>query len=422
MIKSIDKSRALFLLLFLFILSSGAFSQQFTLEEAWSLASKNYPLIKKADLIRQSTQFSLKNAGMAYLPQFSVNGQASYQSEVTKIPVAMPSIKEMSKDQYRIAGEVSQLIYDGGVIAAQKEMLKATEAMQLQNVEVSMQSVKERVNDVYFGILLFDEQLAQLRLRRSSLEAALRKAEAAYNNGVSFKSNVNELKAEMLGQDMSVIEIKAEQRAYKDMLSQFTGKPVDDNVVFEKPVSLPDYTAINRPELKLLDLQKNVYEAEKKKLQSDWMPKVSAFAQGGYGRPGLNMLSNNFEPFAIGGIRFNFPLNNIYTWKNSFKTVELNQRQLEADRETFLLNTNATLQKQLRDQQKYQSLIQEDDKVIALRGEITKAAQAQLENNVITVSEYITKLNAEYLARQMKNLHQLQFLKAKYNHYNTSGY
>lgn len=422
MIKSIDKKMKI-LLVFCslgFVVNAGA--QQLSLDEAYTLAKTNYPVIKKRDLIKQSTDYSLQNAGKAYLPQVSINGQATYQSEVTKIPVAMPGVKEMSKDQYKLVGEVSQLLYDGGAVSAQREILKANEAVQLQNVEVAMQSVKERVTDMYFGILLMEEQLAQNKLRKESLNAALKKAEAAYANGVSFKSNVNELKAEVLNVDMSATEIKADQNAYKDMLSQMIGRAVDESTVLIKPATLPDFNEINRPETKLYDLQKNIFGAQRKKLQSDWLPKISAFAQGGYGRPGLNMLSDKFEPFAIGGIRFTFPLTNIYTWKNNLKINEINQRQVDADKETFLLNTNATLKKQLRDQQKYEALISEDDKIIELREEITKSARAQLDNNVITVSEFINKLNAEHQARQMKYLHQLQLLKAKYNFSNTSGY
>ena len=421
MIKSIDKIIKIFVAISFILFAQPAFTQQLTLEDAWQLAKVNYPLIKKNEMIKESAKFSLQNVGKAFLPQFTINGQATYQSDVTSIPIAMPGINEMSKDQYRLAGEVSQLLYDGGSVNAQKEILKATEAVQLQNIEVSMQSVKERITDIYFGILLLEEQLAQTKLRRSSLEAALKKAEAAYKNGVSFKSNVTELKAEILAVNMNDIEIISERRAYMEMLSKITGEPIQGNTVFVKPATLPDFNAINRPEVKFFDTQKTVYEAQKKKLQADWMPKISAFAQGGYGRPGLNMLNNNFAPFALGGVRFSFPINNVYTWKNNLKIVELNQRQLEAEKEAFLINTNATLQKQLQDQHKYEALIAEDEKLIELRQEITKSAQAQLENNVITVSEFINKLNAEHQARQIKYMHQLQLLKAKYNYLITSG-
>ena len=402
-------------LFFAVMIAQYSFTQSLTLEEACKLARKNYPTIKKYDIIKKTTDFTLQNVLKAYLPQVSISGQATYQSLVTSIPIAMQGIEEISKDQYKIQAEISQLIYDGGNIQAQKELIKANEAVQEQSIEVAMQNVNERITDIYFSILMFDEQLKQNNLRRESLNSALKKAEAAYANGVSFRSNVNELKAEILNIDMGDIELKSNQKAFKDMLGEMIGTNVHEDYTFSFPdnISLQEL-ALNRPEIRLYDLQKNVYDAQKKKYNADWMPKISAFVNGGYGRPGLNMLDNNFTPFAIGGIRFTFPINSLYTYKNNIKIAELNQQQLEIDKENFILNNNLQLKQKKREIEKFASLINQDDKVIELRQSVTQSAQAQLENNVITVSEFITKLNAEHLARQTKYLHQLQLLKAKY--------
>lgn len=404
-----------------FLMTAFIHAQELSLDEALRAARENYPVIKKYDLITKSTEYTLQNISKAYWPQLSINGQATYQNEVTKIPVSMPGVKELSKDQYRLQAEVSQLIYDGGAVQAQKDITRATEAAQLQNIEVTLQSVKDRVTEIYFGILLLNEQYAQYLLRRQSLDASLKKAEAAYANGVSFKSNMNELKAEIINANMGAVEIQSNQKAYKNMLALLTGKTINDNTSFKTPDIPVIPPSIQRPEIQLFDLQKNVYDAQRKKLQADWFPKISAFAQGGYGRPGLNMLNNEFAPLAIGGIRLQFPLYNIYGWKNNLRQLEINKQTLETDKETFLLNTNISLQKYQQEISTYKILMQQDDELIALRQSITQAAQAQLDNQVITVSEYINKLNAEYLARQMKNMHQLQLLQATYNYINTNG-
>ena len=415
----LKKTTALF---FAAIVTQTCMAQTFTLNDAFELARKNYPAIQKNELIKKTTEYTLQNVSKAYLPQVSVSGQATYQSEVTKIPIAMPGIKEMSKDQYRIQAEISQLLYDGGNIKAQQELIKANETVQEQAIEVTMQNVNERITDMYFGVLMLDEQLKQNNLRRESLNSALKKAEAAYANGVTYKSNVNELKAELLNVDMGDIEIKSNQRAYKDMLGEMVGQPIDEAYTFTYPENISiEALTLNRPEIKLYDAQKNVHEAQKKKYNADWMPKISAFVQGGYGRPGLNMLSNDFSPFAMGGIRLNFPINSLYTYKNNIKIAELSQQQLDVDKENFILNNNLQLKQKEREIEKYAALINEDDKIIELRQSVTQSAQAQLDNNVITVSEFISKLNAEHLARQTKYLHQLQLLKAKYNLSKTSG-
>lgn len=421
MIKSIDKTRHVFVMTLLLATIHIAAAQQLSLEEAWRLGRENYPAIKKYNLIKAVNDYTLQNAAKAYLPQFSANAQATWQTEVTRIPVAIPGIKEMNKDQYRLQAEATQLIYDGGAVKAQQALQSANTAVQLQGIEVAMHTIKERITEIYFGILLMDEQLAQQKLRTEVLESTLKKAEAALANGVSYRSNVQELKAELLNAQMVAHEIKTDQRGYKDMLAKLLGATIHEETTFVKPATVNVSDEINRAELKLYDLQKAVYDTQKKKLHSDWMPKISAFVQGGYGRPGLNMLDNNFSPYAIGGIRLSFPVSNLYTRENNLKIIELNKQQLEADREAFILNTDINLQKQASEIKKYESLILEDDKIIEIRKSVTASAQAQLDNNVITVTEFITKLNAEYAARQTKYLHQLQLLKAKYNYNNTSG-
>ena len=414
--------KRILVIILMLMFSHQGFSQTFTLEEAFQLARQNYPLIQKQGLIQQATQYSLENASKAFLPQLGFSGQATYQSDVTSIPVAMPGVKEMAKDQYRVQGEVSQLIYDGGVIKNQKDLLRANEAVQLQNVEVSLNSLKERIAQLYFSVLLFDAQLKQRDIYKENLTGALKKAEENLKEGTTFKSSVNELKAEIINADITEAEIKSDRRGYKDMLAMFVGKPLSDETQFVVPSQKTMATTLNRPELRLFDLQKKSLDVQEQKLKTDWMPRVSAFVQGGYGRPGLNMLDPDFAPFAIGGVRFSFPLGSLYTYKNNKAIVDINRKQIEADKQTFILNTNALLQKENSDITKYRELMKQDDEVIALREEVTKSAQAQLANGVITTNEYINKLNAENLARQMKNLHMVQLLKAQTNYQTIAGY
>lgn len=421
MIKISILKKALFAPLLFTGIMAGA--QQITLDECYTLARQNYPLSRKAALLKESSGYNIHNAAKAFLPQVSIGGQATYQTEVTSFPVKIPnmSIPELSKDQYRIQAEVSQLIYDGGMVKSQQELIKANEAVQLQQTEVSLNSLKERVAQLYFAVLLYDAQLNQRQLLKENLNAAIAKANAALKNGTTYKSTVTELQAEILNTDATDTEIRLDRKGYITMLSQLIGKPIDEQTHFVKPAATPANAPIARPELHLFDLQKKVFDSQEKKLRSDWMPKISAFAQGGYGRPGLNMLKDEFRPFAIGGIRFTLPLSGLYTYKNNKALLENSRRQVELERETFLLNTKMALDKENADMQKYRELIKKDDEIIALRESVAKAARAQLDNGVITTSDYINKLNAENLARQMKNLHEIQLQKALHNFQNING-
>ncbi|MGH2646666.1 MAG: TolC family protein, partial [Ginsengibacter sp.] len=275
------------LLLFFTTIQSNAQTKQLTIEECYKLAKQNYPLIKKHDLIEKSASYSLENASKLYLPQFAVNGQASYQSQTIDFSKALPpipgaSFPTLSKDQYKIQAEVSQQIYDGGVSKNQKELILANDSIQQQSLEVSLNNIKDRVTQIYFSILLMSEQLKQNEIRKSDLQSALNKQTAALQNGTAFKSNVDELKAEVINVDMADIEFEANSKAYTNMLSLLIGETIDDNTELTEPEPAPVNPGINRPELKLFDLQKKSFDIKEKQLKSDYTPKLSAFVQGAY--------------------------------------------------------------------------------------------------------------------------------------------
>ncbi|MEO7294022.1 MAG: TolC family protein [Ginsengibacter sp.] len=407
------------------VVSVNAQTKQLTIEECYSLAKQNYPLIKKQSLIAKSSLYSLENISKLYLPQVSVTGQATYQSETINFSKVLSapgvSFPDISKDQYKIQVEVSQTIYDGGSIKNQKESIRATEQIQEQSLEVSLKTIKDRVVQIYFSILLLNEQLQQNEIRKSDLQGALDKANVALRNGTGFKSNVNELKAEMINVDMVATEFNANHKANMNMLSLLIGKSVDENTQLILPSPPPLTTEINRPELKLYDLQKKAYDIQEIQLKSDYTPKLSAFLQGAYGRPTLNFIKNKFGAWWIGGLRLNWSLASLYTLKNSRGILSIKRQNVDIDKETFLLNTNLMLIQQNADIQKYTDLIQQDDTVISLRNSVVQSAKAQLDNGVITVHEYIAKLNAENLAKQTRILHNIQLLQAQYNYKNTSG-
>lgn len=414
------------LLLFFATIKSDAQTKHLTIGECFKLAKQNYPLIKKHGLIEKSTNYSLENASKLFLPQFAVSGQASYQSQTIDFSKALPpipgaSFPTLSKDQYKIQAEVSQQIYDGGAIKNQKALIRANDSIQEQSLEVSLNSIKDRVTQIYFSILLMNEQLKQNEIRKSDLKSALDKQTAALQNGTAFKSNVDELKAGMINVDMSDIEFKANSKAYTKMLSLLIGETIDDSTELAEPDPIAANSEINRPELKLFDLQKKSFDIQDKQLKSDFTPKLSAFVQGAYGRPTLNFIENKFGAWWIGGLRLNWSLGSLYTLKNNKSILNINRENLDIDKETFLFNTNLYLSQQNEDIKKYTDLLQQDDTVISLRSSVVQSAKAQLDNGVITVHEYIAKLNDENLAKQARIVHNIQLLQAQYNYKNISG-
>ena len=408
----------------LLIINSQA-QESLTLQQAYDLAQKNYPLIKQRELISKTRELTVANLGTGFLPQLNLSAQATYQSEVTSVKVPVPgiNIESPSKDQYKVLADLSQLVYDGGLIKQQKNIQDLTEQVELKRVEVELYKLKDRINQLFLGTLYLDEQLRQVELIRSDLNNGIKRVEAQVNNGTAFRSNLNVLQAELLKTDQRAIELKASRKGYIDVISLFIDQPLSENVKLERPAVEAPVLAneIQRPELILYSTQEKLLGGQYKLIDSRNKPKASLFWQGGYGRPGLNFLSNSFDFYYTTGVRLNWNFGGLYTQKKEKKVVGLNQKIVEIQKETFLLNTNTDLKRQQSEVDKLQKLVATDKDIIDLRIKVKDAAKAQLENGVITANDYLREVNAEDQARQNLITHQIQLLQAQINYQTISG-
>ena len=398
--------------------------QKLDLQQAYDLSQKNYPAIKQKDLVKQTANISIENLQKGFLPQVTLSGQATYQSDVTQINANIPGLNfdPPSKDQYKVLADLNQLIYDGGAIKQQKVLAQLNASVEDQEVEVELYKLKERINQLFMGILYLDEQLKQTDLLKSDIQTGVKQMEAKLQNGVAFKSNVNMLKAELLTVDQRAIEIKASRKGLVETLALFLGQSLSANIQLQKPTVTPVVnTEIARPELKLFSEQSKLIDQQSKLITAKNLPKASLFAQGGYGRPGLNQLKNGFELYYIGGVRLNWSLGGLYTKKKEKELVQINRKIVDIQKETFLLNTNAELKQQQSGIDKWQQLVNTDNEIIALRASVKEAAKAQLENGVITANDFIKEVNAEDQARQLLITHQVQLLQAQITYQTTSG-
>jgi len=417
--------RLLLLLLIAFSLDTGAQPlQQLSLTTAWELAQKNYPAVKQKELVRQTAGISVENLQKGFLPQFSISGQATYQSDVTSVPISVPgfSIEAPNKDQYKLVADVNQLIFDGGLTREQKAVQQLNAKVEDQKVEVELYKVRERINQLFLSILYLDEQLKQVDLVKKDIETGIKKVEAQVQNGVAFKSNLNMLKAELLKAGQRSIEITTSRKGLVAALALFVGQELNDQLILEQPVAPVTVAGqIARPELALYNEQEKLIGQQDKLIHAKNQPRASLFAQAGYGRPGLNMLKNDFAFYSIGGLRFNWSLGGLYTKKKEREQVQISKRVVEVQKETFLLNTNAQLTQQQAEIDKLQQLIRTDDEIIGLRKTVTEAARAQLENGVITANDYLKEVNAEDQSRQSMITHRVQLLQAQINYQTIAG-
>jgi outer membrane protein TolC len=386
-----------------------------TLEECHTLARENYPLLKQLNVLEESTQLSLEKTARGYLPQLMVGGQATYQSDVTAIPISLPNlhIPAMDKNQYKIYGEVVQPLTDLITVKHSHDYVKSASEVEKQKTEVELYKLRDRVNQFYFNVLLLKMQMEQTGILKKDIGAGIEKTTAAVANGVALNSNLDLLQAEMLKIGQREIEINSTLSGVLKMLGLLIGKELNEKTELEIPKVQTISADLKRPELQQFDLQLQTFDAQYKLLSAKNIPRLNVFLQAGYGRPGLNMLDSNSDFFYLGGLRLSWNLSTFYTFKKEKKLLSFNQQAIDLQKETFVMNTNIQLTQQTAEIEKLQKLIESDDEIIRLRGNIKQTSENQLENGVITTLDFLNVVNALDQARLERNLHEIKLWMAQ---------
>lgn len=387
---------------------------QVTLEECRQKARENYPMARQYDLIRLSEEYTLDNAGKGYLPQISLSGKVSYQSEATTFPFEMPGsgIKGLPKDQYQALLEIRQNIWDGGKIHNRKAQARAEANESQRQVDNGMYELEERVEQVFFSILLQDEQLAQNRLLHEELERNLKDIRTYREQGIANDADVDAVQVEILQTRQQRIQLESQREAYLHMLSLLTGKELPAHTALVRPTEVPDTSnnIINRPELRWYEAQEQVVNVRRKGLQAGYMPTFSLFAQGAYGNPGLDMLKDKFRTYYLVGASFTWNFGSLYTLRNDRRKLDTQTRQIQTERDLFLFRTRLQLAEKDGEILSLQQQMKEDDEIIRLRKNIRQSAEIKVAHGTMSVTDMLKELTAESMARQSKALHDIQLL------------
>lgn len=393
-----------------------AATAQLTLEDCYRKGRANYPLIKQKEWIEQTKEYNLSNASKGYLPQLQFTAKASYQSDVTKVPLKIEGIEPMNKDQYGLTLELNQTIWDGGEIQSKKQEIRTASEVNLSDWEVDMYTIRDRINQLYFGILLLDAQLRQNDLYQEDLKKNYDKIEAYLKNGVAHQADLDAVKVEWLKAKQSRVELIQTRSAYLDMLSSFTGENLPPDTTLEKPADrYPAPMEITRPELAGFEAQIKNFEAQRHQIHASLMPQLGLFATGGYGRPSLDMLANDFQPYFVGGVRLSWNIGNLYTEKNRKRLIAAGIRSVETRRETFLFNTRQEISRYEKEIASYREQLRYDDEIIALRTAVRRSSEAQMANGTLSGIDLVRDIHAEYRSIEDKNLHEIELLLSLYH-------
>ena len=415
--------RTKFIVAILLILASTTTAQ--TLEECQKAAEKNYPLIKQYGLIAQTTELTVRNIQKGWLPQIAASAQATYQSDVVSWPERMKSMyqqmgiamKGLAKDQYKVAIDLQQTLYDGGAISSQSAVTRQEGTVQEAQNNVNLYQVHRRVNEMYFSLLLLDEQIRLNNDIKNLLLSSENKLAAMVKSGTAATSDLDNVRAERLGAEQQNASLKAQRQMLQRMLSVFCGIEVSK---LRKPVAVEaTASANNRPELRLFDSQLKLSEVQERALDARLRPTLGLFAQGYYGYPGYNifedMMDRKWTLNGIVGIKMSWDLSAFYTHKNDRERLNMERKMAENAREVFLFNSRLDEIQHTEDVDRYQKMVQSDEEIITLRTNVRKAAESKLAHGIIDVNSLLREINNENAAKAQQAIHEIDMLKEMYN-------
>ena len=396
-----------------------------TLEECQLAAEKNYPMIKQYDLISQTTQLTVKNIMKGWLPQIAIAAQATYQSDVTSWPESMKAtlqqlginMKGLSKDQYKVGIDLQQTIYDGGTISSQRSIARQEEKVQKAQVETNLYQVRKRVNEMYFSLLLLNEQILLNNDVKALLLSSEKKLASMLKGGTIATSDFENIRAERLSVEQQNESLKSQQQMLQHLLSTFCGIKVSN---VQKPAPFKTTISTNKqPEMQLFDNQLQLSSIKEKALNSQVRPKLGIFAQGFYGYPGFNMfedmMNRKWSLNGMVGVKLSWNIGALYSLKNDKAKLRLQREMTENAREIFLFNNQLEEIQQNENIKRYHTMKQTDDEIIMLRTNIRKAAESKLAHGIIDINNLLREINNENAAKIQQTIHDIEMLKEMYN-------
>ena len=400
---------------------------QTTLDECIGWAYDNYPQIKEMSLIEMTKGIDLKNAAYTWLPHLNISGKATWQSEVVEMPMDIPEMDiNIPHDQYGLTAEFTQQIWDGGTSRSQKELAEAGAEVKKTQLETNLWSIRSRVQNVFLGIILIDKQLELNRLLRESLERSSEEVKSRMEAGVALPSDLDQVSVNILSCLQQRASLDADRKSYVKILGLLSGRDMTDVelAVPQDAVNYVDDGARDfetRPEMAFYAAQLKQNEFQRRQLNTLISPKLNLSLQGGYGRPGMNMLSGDFSGYFVAGLKLQWNIGALYTRGLDKRKVNADAQKIDLTRKSFILNSSVEAEQKNNAILKARDVLEKDSEIIGLRQRIRASGENQYREGTIKMNDYLSMLDEEYKAKANESMHEVQLMMAVYDMKNTIG-
>ena len=420
------------IILILLIYSANAYSQDtLYLDSCISISLKNYPIFGDKALNSKISELNIKNNKSNFLPDIDFEAKASYQSDIFRLDVEFPDIPgfefnfpDPPLDQYNFSINVFQLIYDGGTVKNLNFIEQKKLSAELKKTDIELYKLKEQVENTYFSILILQKTEEQVNLTINELKQRKKSIQSAVTNGILTSDNIDILQAEIYKLEQNLIEIEENKTAGIHILEELMSEELHDKIKFKLPNDFElhtDSSEIQRHEEELFTIQNDILKANEKLLISNRLPKLGAFAQGGYGNPGLTMINDEWNPYFIVGAKLTW---NIWDKNNTSRNkdiLKINSELIDTKRESFHKNINILCEKESAEINKLERMIVKDKEIIKLQKNICKKAGSKLNNGIIMSADYISLLNDKNRSVIKSEIHKIQLIRSKRNYIRIKG-
>ncbi len=397
-------------------------AQGLTLEDCRRLARDNYPAIKQYGLVAATKDYDMSNAGKGWLPKVSLQAGAYGFTDIVNAESAVGKMGMTGMENYVVGGSVTvqQTVYDGGRTAASRQTIAAKSAVEATQTDVLLYNIKVRTEEVFFGLLLIDEQLKQNDLLQNDLQVSIKTVEGMMRGGIANQTDLDALQVELLRARQQHDACEASRSAYLRMLGTLIGKELDGSTAIERP-SLPAGNGGDgslRPEMRLYASQDVLLDAQRRQLNAALLPTVAFTGMGLLHTKVTDVVNTGM---LLGGLSVAWNIGALYTRKNDLRKLYARRQQNDVQRQTFLFQNKLQRQETDGSVAALRKQLESDNEIVKLREGIRRMADRKVAAGTESVNELVRDINAVNMARSQRAMHEVQLLKALYTKRSLNG-